>query len=223
MTIIGGRSPYSKYGCPANRFNGTCANSLSIRYDRLEHQLLAAIAERALRPEIVEHAIQGVRRELQRITLSAAERAKTLAAGSAKMKIELRKTTQSAQNLVRAIGTFGHNRSPTMLIELSALESRILALNEQMQEPAVPVREIADVEIRKFVSDNAQNLEGVMSENGELSRSVLRQHIKTLILTPKKSTNEQVLFVTGDVNLFSNDSNVMPLVSPMGFEPMLSP
>jgi hypothetical protein len=92
-----------------------------------------------------------------------------------------------------------------------------------MQEPAVPVREIADVEIRKFVSDNAQNLEGVMSENGELSRSVLRQHIKTLILTPKKSTNEQVLFVTGDVNLFSNDSNVMPLVSPMGFEPMLSP
>ena len=35
-----GRRGYVKYGCPSHRYRGVCANSVMIRQDRLEDQLL---------------------------------------------------------------------------------------------------------------------------------------------------------------------------------------
>ncbi len=47
MVIVSGngRRGYVKYGCPSHRYRGVCANSVMIRQDRLEDQLLAGLTE----------------------------------------------------------------------------------------------------------------------------------------------------------------------------------
>ncbi len=52
MTIVSGngRRGYVKYGCPSHRNRGTCANSVMIRKDRLEDQLLTELTNRILQP-----------------------------------------------------------------------------------------------------------------------------------------------------------------------------
>ena len=62
-----------------------------------------------------------------------------------------------------------------------------------------------------------------MTGDRELAKQVLQQHIKKLVLTPKESLPEgKVLFVTGDVDLFFGESNVMPLESLGGNQATLS-
>jgi site-specific DNA recombinase len=52
-----GRRGYVKYGCPNHRYRGVCSNRLSMRQDRLEAQLLAAIENRVLTPELIDYTV----------------------------------------------------------------------------------------------------------------------------------------------------------------------
>ena len=44
-----GKRGYVRYGCPSHRYRGVCRNELTIRQDRLEQQLLAALEARILK------------------------------------------------------------------------------------------------------------------------------------------------------------------------------
>ncbi len=68
MVIVSGngRRGYVKYGCPSHRYRGVCANSVMIRQNRLEDQLLAGLTDRVLRPEMLEYTLQRFSEELQR-------------------------------------------------------------------------------------------------------------------------------------------------------------
>ncbi len=61
-----GKRGYVRYACPSHRYPGVCSNKLTIRQDRLEEQLLAALEDRLLKPEIIEHVIQRVHVEFRR-------------------------------------------------------------------------------------------------------------------------------------------------------------
>ena len=53
LVIISGRGKrgYVKYGCPSHRYRGVCDNAVTIRQDRLEQQLLAALGQRLSRDD----------------------------------------------------------------------------------------------------------------------------------------------------------------------------
>src|SRR6266542_2829284 len=65
MVIVsgGGKRGYVKYGCHSHKHNGVCENGWTIRQDRLEDQLLGAIEQRVLRPDMVEYLIERCQQE----------------------------------------------------------------------------------------------------------------------------------------------------------------
>jgi hypothetical protein len=58
-----GRRGYVKYGCPSHRYRGVCSNRLTMRQDRLEAQLLSAIAERVLTPIMIDYAVRPLQQQ----------------------------------------------------------------------------------------------------------------------------------------------------------------
>jgi site-specific DNA recombinase len=63
-----GKRGYVRYDCPSHRYRGVCDILVTIRQDRLEEQLLAAIEQRIANPRMIEHILirfQDYRRALQ--------------------------------------------------------------------------------------------------------------------------------------------------------------
>lgn len=50
----------------AHRYRGVCSNALSIRQDRLESQLLAALEQRILNSRLIDYTLQRFHEELQK-------------------------------------------------------------------------------------------------------------------------------------------------------------
>ena len=68
LVIISGRGKrgYVKYGCPSHRYRAVCDNAVTIRQDRLEEQLLAALEQRLANPEMIEYTLTRFQEELQK-------------------------------------------------------------------------------------------------------------------------------------------------------------
>jgi len=68
MVIISGQGKrgYAKYGCPSHRYRGVCGNAVTIRRERLEQQLLAALEQRILNSQVIEYTLQRFHDELQK-------------------------------------------------------------------------------------------------------------------------------------------------------------
>jgi len=62
-----GKRGYVRYGCPSHRYRGVCGNALTIRQDRLERQLLAALEQRLANPEMIEYTLTRFHEELEKV------------------------------------------------------------------------------------------------------------------------------------------------------------
>ena len=220
ITITQGAGNAAKYGCPVHRYRGVCPNDVSIRRDRLEHQLLGAIIDRLQRPEIIEYAIVGFHRHLEDALTKAAERANNAITEAPKLKLELRRLETQAHNLVLGIKMYGPQQSPTLTAELSVVENRIEAIRSQLKVPESPITTKVPIErIREFVSRKSHDLEAVLLGDRKAAKQALRTHINPLVLTPKSSESGPVYHVTGDFDVFAGDDRVMQLVPGGGLEP----
>jgi site-specific DNA recombinase len=61
MVIISGQGKrgYAKYGCPSHRYRGVCGNAVTIRRERLEQQLLAALSKGSYLKVVVPPFVPG--------------------------------------------------------------------------------------------------------------------------------------------------------------------
>ena len=68
LVIISGQGKrgYVRYGCPSHRYRGVCGNALTIRQDRLEDQLIAALEQRLANPKMIEYTLTRFHEELQK-------------------------------------------------------------------------------------------------------------------------------------------------------------
>jgi hypothetical protein len=121
LVIISGRGKrgYVKYGCPSHRYRGVCDNAVTIRQDRLEEQLLAALEQRLANPEMIEYTLTRFQEELQE-RLAEIQRQTT---GLEEIRRERRQLQTKAQRLTDAIADAGH--SPALLSKLGEVEARI--------------------------------------------------------------------------------------------------
>lgn len=64
MVIVSGRgqSGRSRYGCPLMHSRGICVNSLHVRQDFLEREIIQGLQARVLRDDVVEYAMSEFRR-----------------------------------------------------------------------------------------------------------------------------------------------------------------
>ena len=113
MIISGrGKRGYVKYGCPSHRYRGVCDNRVTIRQDRLEEQLVAALERSRANPEMIEYTLARFK-DLLRKRLAEIERQTIRPADACRERQQLQ---TKAQHLTDAIANTGH--SPALLSKL---------------------------------------------------------------------------------------------------------
>jgi site-specific DNA recombinase len=178
ITIVSGGRYRAAYGCPAHRFRGVCKNSVTILRDVLESQLLAAITERVLRPDILEYAIEHVSEKFEQDCVAHRDRARAVAANAPKLNKELHRLRTQARNLVQAIAEYGHGKSPTLLTELNDVEVKIELIADDLKKRELPAPQASQEQIRHFVKENVQHLQAILGEDRALAKQILRKHIR---------------------------------------------
>jgi len=183
-----GKRGYVKYACPSHRYRGVCSNKLTIRQDRLEEQLLAALEDRLLKPEIFEYVIQRINIELRHRLAEINKRGKH----TADLQVQRRDLQAQAQRLVSAIAK--SSDSPSLLSGLAAVESTLAQLDQQLKAHCPFDLEGATFEMREFVSKNLLQLRTFLAGDPASAKSALSKHIKQLVLTPTQLATGPVLF-----------------------------
>jgi len=214
MVIVSGNGKrgYVKYGCPSRRYRGVCSNSVMIRQDRLEEQLLAGLTQKLLRPDMLEYAVQRFAEKLQKRLKEIEEEQRSLASGITALQGRRAELKAKGTNLAEAIAAMGH--SPTLLAQLSAVERDIERIDEKIAQTNTPKDlSLSMQRLREFVTEKTLDLQSVLKGDVAAARRALANHIEKLTLTPKETLEGVVLEVSGDVDLFAGDERVMQLVA----------
>jgi site-specific DNA recombinase len=213
MVIVSGqgRRGYSKYGCPANWNRGVCSNRLTIRQDRLESQLLAALQARIWKPEILEYTLQAFEREVRK----RMETMRREGAEPALLK-NIEQLRGEARRLADAIAEIGH--SPTLIERLRAVESAINKMETQRLEARAAYREPSFGSLRRFVMEQVSALPELAQSDPERAKAALARHMPSIVLTPSERDGRPVFEASGAWEL-APGNDAMLMVARDGIEP----
>jgi hypothetical protein len=208
MVVVSGVAPNARYGCPNHRYRGVCKNSVKIPQQKLERQLLAALAANLTDPRLEEKRVQALLNQLKARLDADTRRAREAASQDSQLKEELAHLNKERANLVDAIAQ--HGLSEGLSARLTSVENRISQirrLRDAGVEPKVP--EFTIEEVREFLGRKTQEFTNILTGNAETTRRQLQKRITKLVLTPKQTPDGPVFEVTGDINLFEGNGDVM--------------
>jgi hypothetical protein len=218
LVIISGQGKrgYVRYGCPSHRYRGVCDNAITIRQDRLEAQLLAALEQRLANPQLTEYVLIRFQEELKK-RLAELQRQ---TGGLESLRQERTLLKAQAQRIVDAVAAIGH--SSALLCRLTAVEGKIADLDSRI-ESHKPVDVAATLDdLREFVYRNVTNLRDLLHQDASKSKLALARHVGQLILKPKRTPTGPVYEVSGGVDLMPDNttgSDVMLVVARDGIGP----
>jgi DNA anti-recombination protein RmuC len=181
---------------------------VTIPQRKLERQLLAALAANLSDPRLEEKRVQALMDQLKARLDAQTRRAREAASLDSQSKEELAHLNKEQANLVDAIAR--HGLSAGLSTRLSSVENRISQiqrLHDAGVEPKVP--EFTIEEVREFLRRKIQEFTNILVANAEASRAQLQKCITKLVLTPKQTPDGSVFDVTGDINLFQGNGDVM--------------
>jgi len=209
MTIVSGngRRGYVKYGCPSHRNRGVCANSVMIRKDRLEDQLLTELSDRLLQPAMVDYALQSFHEQLQRRLQEIRDHADSAANGVLALQGKRQELKAKATNVTEAIAAIGH--SPSLLAQLATIEAEIAKLDDRLTEMNQPRDLAVSLEdLREVLHERAAEIGALLRGDVEVARLALAKYVDRLVLTPK-GTHPRARFSTFPVaSKFSKETNL---------------
>jgi site-specific DNA recombinase len=208
-----GKRGYAKYGCPSHRYKGVCGNRLTIRQDRLEAQLLGALEERILTPQMLDYALhrfdEALLKRLQEIKKHSTE--------LSTLEEEREKLQAQVQHLVDAIADFGH--SPSLRAKLVSTEAKLEQVAHRIDADKVTSRRVNTEEVRTFVLENLMGLRTLLRGDVSQAKAALWKHFKPLVLTPEDTPAGPLYAVTGGVDVPLLKERVIPVVARDGIEP----
>jgi hypothetical protein len=194
--IIGGHPSKVRYGCRNHRFRNTCANNVTIRRNRLEPQLIAAISENLLDPCLEQQRVQDFSAQLKAAIEVEEKLAAEAGSQAPKWKAERADLEQQAGRLADAIRQHGY--SSFLSAELTKVESRIAEIDHLLTvKPTSKPTTFTDEQIGEFLRQECQNFCDALAGDAEFARREIQKRIRSLVLTP----DGPVLEVSGDVAL----------------------
>jgi site-specific DNA recombinase len=200
MTIISGSRKYARYGCPNHRFRAVCSNALTIRYSRLEEQLIGAIAKKLANPHMKEKICDNFNEQLRNLLVEEQAHLGTIEDRRKQQASERNDLQRQAENIIKAISQ--HGMSDLLSSQLRSTESKLIELAKHLDKPARPLPlEFGENEVEQFVEREATDFSEALAGDRLLARQELQKRIGKLILTPSLET-EGVFEVSGDVRLF---------------------
>jgi site-specific DNA recombinase len=216
MVIVsgGGKRGYVRYGCPSHRYRGICDNALTIRRERLEAQLLRALEERLVKPDMMAYALKQFSAQLQQRLAQIRKRAPN--SSVAALQRQRRELQDKATKLANAIEAAGH--SPTLLARLASVEAELGRVDERIKSHKPVDFKATTEQIRDFATKNVLNLQGLLGGDVTRAKAALMKHVQQLVLTPRDLPSGPVFEVSGAFDLLGN-KYVMPVVARGGIEP----
>jgi site-specific DNA recombinase len=200
-TVICGKAPNVRYGCPNYRFRDTCTNSVTILRTRLEQQLVSALSRNLLHPELEEDRVREFSVQLKAAVENRARLASEAATNGSRLKEERSDLERQADNLVKAIAK--HGISSLLSAELAAVESRLAEIKHRLTaKPAPNARAFSEEQIREFLRQASQQFSEALTSDPQRGKQEIQKRITKLVLTPKETPEGRRLEVTGDVALF---------------------
>lgn len=207
-TVINGKAPNVRYGCPNHRFRETCTNQVTILRTRLEQQLITALSNNLLDSRLEEERTREFAAQLKaRIELEE-KLTREAEVNRPALEKERSELTSQGRRLGEAIATLG--LSAFVAEQLRTIESRLAEIDRLLtSKPVAKLPSFTNEQIREFLRKECKDFCEVLVGDPELAKQEIQKRIKKLVLMPKQTLNGTVLEVTGDVELLQEQEGVM--------------
>jgi site-specific DNA recombinase len=178
ITIIGGKAPNSRYGCPNHRFRGMCENNVTIPQRKLEQQLIGALcqnfSDQAFKQELLASFKQCLAEAVDREVKFEQE----AGTKNAELKLERANLIKQIYNLTDAIAQLGI--SPALSARLSAAEARLQQIEHLLTSPQKYLAvTFTSAEIEGFLDQNCKSLTSVLLGDAAPARSYRRESLNS--------------------------------------------
>ncbi len=198
--IIGGDPSKVRYGCKNHRFRVACSNRLTIKWQALEQQLIAAISNNLLDPRLEQQRVQDFSAQLQAAVELEEKLASESVSNAPKLIAERADLENQATRLADAIGQHGY--SSILSAQLAKVEARLAEIGQLLTaKPVSRLPKFTNEQIREFLRQECKDFCDALTSDPEFARQEIQKRIKKLVLTPKETPEGWVLEVTGDVAL----------------------
>jgi len=200
-TVVCGKKPNVRYGCPNYRYRDTCTNRVTILRTRLEQQLIAALSANLLDSRLEDERVREFTAQLKAQIEIEEKLAREAELDSPKLSEERSDLQAQAHNLVDAIAR--HGLSAFLSTQLEAVESRLAEIGHLLTaKRETKLHNLTDEQIREFLRQECKDFREVLTGDPIVAKREIQKRIKKLVLTPKQTATGAVLEVTGDVGLF---------------------
>jgi site-specific DNA recombinase len=191
------------YGCSAHRYKGACTNDIRIGRDRLEEQLLPWLTRDLLLSDRPKQAANSLFTEVQKRVTEAQVEARKNAFNLPELLKQLAEEQQEARNIKEFIAKAGSRAPMTLLDDLEERDARVkkiegLLTRAKQAEPSI--RFSAD-EIKEQLLSKLGNLQAVLTSQPLLGRTILREHIRKITLTPGEIGGRRIFHIAVEFEL----------------------
>ena len=190
----------ASYGCTSARYLRGCTNRLWIREDRLSLQLVNALSQNLLVPEVMEYLVSCVSKELD-IYLKGASRTHE----GSRQNLEQRKSDLelTSRRVVDMLTRATPESEKALLGRLHEVEVEKNQLESALQLLDIP-RALASPgqNLAEVVRTHVANLLEVIKQDVPKARQVLQKHITSLRLYPVDLPEGPGYEVQGEIDLF---------------------
>jgi hypothetical protein len=178
MVVVSGRgqSGRARYGCPLKHARGICANSLHVRQDYLEREVIEGLQREVLHEDAVRYALAKFKMELMERLDSARSHLTVLQEERERLKNEI-------GNLAGVIAVGRH--SPALLAELEKRERRLEEISDELLATDGRGIDSRLREIEAFVLSELQNIQGRLTGEIPRAKAELAKHCTEITLMPE--------------------------------------
>ena len=208
---------YPRYGCSQHFNRGTCPNSVTVRKDWLEEQLLDELQSKVLQPDAIGYVLDEFGNHVRSAFANFTNQLAQMRERKQKLEGELRRLAATAAEtgpsafLVEAI----HEREQ----QLREITDRLLAQGDDSVEG-----HLAD--IRNFITERMENLRALLAGDQGPARKELLKHVSEIRMVPQAGNGKSHYVAEGSLHLLGNErdgSEAIPtqirVVAGVGFEP----
>ncbi|WP_390891628.1 recombinase family protein [Edaphobacter flagellatus] len=208
---------YPRYGCSQHFNRGTCPNSVTVRKDWIEEQLLDELQSKVLEPDAIGYVMDEFGNHVRSAFATLTNQLAQMRERKQKLEGELRRLAATAAEtgpsafLVEAIQEREH--------QLRDIADQLLAQGDNSVEA-----HLAD--IRNFITESMGNLRALLAGEPGPARKELLKHVSEIRMMPQAGNGKSHYVAEGSWHLLGNerdDSEVIPtqirVVAGAGFEP----
>ena len=198
ITLVSGAEKHShaKYGCPMYHFRGTCRNSVLIRRETLEAQLLEGLQKAVLQPQVVEYTLEQFQAQLKlkvdqvSVDLEALRRRK-------------RDLETEVDRLTQALALGDTVRPPVAIVAaIASKEREIDSIHEKLLGRGPESLETRIRHIKQFAMSRLTDVQRLLHADVPTAKAEVRRHVESIELTPDEDCDGvKILIASGEWNL----------------------